>query len=125
MGAVPVILAYRIACLLLTDGRRRRKFRADVAERGSDRSRTRSLDLEARAPACNPDVDWQQVVTCVSADAGTERWLLDPLLPPEDASQVWDRLAQRPPTAVAVLTPDHMRRTWGDPQIQQRRRRRV
>src|SRR5882724_11543035 len=27
-------------------------------------------------PAWNPDVDWQQVVTCVCADAGSERWLL-------------------------------------------------
>jgi hypothetical protein len=42
----------------------------------------------------------------------TAAWLLDPLLPPDDATQVWDRLAQRPPTAVAVLSPDHMRRTW-------------
>src|SRR5258708_12673149 len=59
------------------------------------------------------DVDWQQVVTCVCVDAGTERWLLDPLLPPDEATEVWDRLAQRPPTAMAVLRPDHMRRTWG------------
>src|SRR5258708_3826203 len=67
-------------------------------------------------PAWNPDVDWQQVVTCVCVDAGTEGWLLDPLLPPDEATEVWDRLAQRPPTAVAVLSPDHMRRTWGDRQ---------
>ena len=60
-------------------------------------------------------MDWQQEVTCVCVDAGRERWLLDPLLPPDDATQVWDRLAQRPPTAVAVLIPDHMRRTWSDP----------
>jgi hypothetical protein len=39
-------------------------------------------------PAWNPDVDWQQVVTCVCVDAGGERWLLDPLLPPHDAAQV-------------------------------------
>src|SRR5260370_41922639 len=64
-------------------------------------------------PAWNPDVDWQQVVTCVCVDAGSERWLLDPLLPPDDATQVWDRLAQRPPTAVAVLRPGHMPRTRG------------
>lgn len=67
-------------------------------------------------PSWNPDVDWQQVVTCVCVDAGSERWLLDPLLPTDDATQVWDRLAERPPTAVAVLSPDHMRRTWSDPQ---------
>jgi hypothetical protein len=68
-------------------------------------------------PAWKPDVDWPQVVTCVCVDAGSERWLLDPLLPPHDASLFWDRLAARPPTAVAVLSPDHMRPTWNDRQI--------
>jgi len=56
--------------------------------------------------------DWQQVVTCVYVESGGERWLLDPLLPPKGATAVWDRLAARPPTAVAVLTPDHLRETW-------------
>jgi Ankyrin repeats (many copies) len=67
-------------------------------------------------PAWKPEVDWQQVVTCVCVDAGSERWLLDPLLPPDDATHFWERLAQRPPTAVAVLSPDHIRETWGDRQ---------
>jgi hypothetical protein len=65
-------------------------------------------------PAWREDVDWQEVVTCVCVDAGAERWLLDPLLPPHDATQVWGRLAARPPTAVAVLTADHLRPTWSD-----------
>jgi hypothetical protein len=65
-------------------------------------------------PAWTPQADWQQMVTCVCADAGGERWLLDPLLPPDDATQVWDRLAERPPTVVAVLKPDHLRETWDD-----------
>jgi hypothetical protein len=67
-------------------------------------------------PEWKPDHDWQQVVTCVCVDAGGERWLLDPLLPPEGATLIWDRLAERPPTAVAVLSPDHMRPTWADRQ---------
>jgi hypothetical protein len=67
-------------------------------------------------PGWKPDVDWQQLVTCVCVDAGRERWLLDPLLPPDDATEVWDRLAARPPTAVAVLSPDHMRPAWDDRQ---------
>ena len=67
-------------------------------------------------PAWKPDADWQQVVTCVCVDAGSERWLIDPLLPPDDAIEVWDRLATRPPTAVAVLSPDHMRCTSADRQ---------
>jgi Ankyrin repeats (many copies) len=66
-------------------------------------------------PSWHGDADWQRLVTCICVDAGDERWLLDPLLPPDSATKVWDRLAQRPPTAVAVLSPDHMRRTWGDP----------
>jgi len=67
-------------------------------------------------PGWKPDHDWQQVVTCVCVDARGERWLLDPLLPPEGATLVWDRLAEQPPTAVAVLSPDHMRPTWADRQ---------
>jgi hypothetical protein len=67
-------------------------------------------------PGWHEGADWQEVVTCVCVDAGGERWLLDPLLPSDNATQVWDRFAERPPTAVAVLTPDHMRGTWGDRQ---------
>ena len=67
-------------------------------------------------PSWNEQCDWQEVVTCVCVDAGGERWLLDPLLPPHDATQVWERLAERPPTAVALLIPDHNRPAWGDPQ---------
>src|SRR5215467_9394643 len=63
-------------------------------------------------PTWNEHCDWQEVVTCVCVDAGGERWLLDPLLPPSDASGVWDRLAERPPTAVALLLPDHNRPTY-------------
>ena len=67
-------------------------------------------------PAWSEGHDWQQVVTSVCVDAGTETWVLDPLLPPKDATQVWDRFAEKPPTAVAVLIPDHMRETWDDRQ---------
>src|SRR5262249_29503483 len=65
-------------------------------------------------PAWDEEADWQDVGPCVCVDAGAERWPLDPLLPPEGATGVWDRLALRPPTAVAVLSPDHLRSTWGD-----------
>ena len=65
-------------------------------------------------PGWNDAVDWQEVVTCVCVDAGSERWLLDPLLPPEDAHHVWDRFSQRAPTAVAILKADHNRETWSD-----------
>lgn len=62
-------------------------------------------------PQWNEGVDWQRVVTSVCVDAGDERWVIDPLLPPEDADQVWSRFADRPPTAVAILLPDHLRPT--------------
>jgi hypothetical protein len=65
-------------------------------------------------PGWHPEADWQEVVTSVCVDAGRERWLLDPLLPPADAAPVWDRLDERPPTAAALLTPDHQRPVWGD-----------
>lgn len=60
--------------------------------------------------------DWQQVVTSVCVDAGGERWVIDPLLPPENATDVWDRFAEKPPTAAAVVIPDHMRETWDNQQ---------
>jgi hypothetical protein len=69
-------------------------------------------------PEWNEHCDWQEVVTSTCVDAGGERWLLDPLLPPTDANQVWDRLSERPPTAVALLTPDHAdRMSWDDRQV--------
>jgi len=68
-------------------------------------------------PAWRPDVDWQKVVTSVVVDAGKERWVVDPLLPPDDTTQVWDRFAQRPPSAVAVIIPDHLRETVSDRKV--------
>ena len=65
-------------------------------------------------PHWRPDVDWQKVITCTVVDAGRERWVIDPLLPPDDATEVWDRFAQRAPTAVAVIIPDHLRETVTD-----------
>lgn len=65
-------------------------------------------------PSWNAGHDWPEVVTSVCVDAGGERWVLDPLLPPSTTRTVWDRFADRPPTAVAVLIPDHLRETWDD-----------
>ena len=45
--------------------------------------------------------------TCV-ASVG-EVALLDPIAPPEDAIEVWDRLDALSPTLVVVLKPDHVR----------------
>jgi ankyrin repeat protein len=66
-------------------------------------------------PGWTAEVDWQPIVTCTVVDIGPERLLLDPLVPPPDASPVWDRLDARPPTAVVVLIPDHVRPCWRAP----------
>jgi Ankyrin repeats (many copies) len=69
-------------------------------------------------PGWNQYCEWQEVVTSVCVEAGAERWLLDPLLPPTDATQVWDRMDERPPTAVALLIPDHAdRMSWSNLQV--------
>src|SRR5947208_15456241 len=47
------------------------------------------------------------VSTCV--ESGGETLVLDPLAPPTGAAVVWKRLDARPPTAVVILKPDHVR----------------
>jgi hypothetical protein len=75
------------------------------AERGGHRPGPGLWIWRLDHPEWNEHRDWQEVLTSTCVDAGDERWLLDPLLPPADATEVWDRLAERPPTAVALLIP--------------------
>jgi hypothetical protein len=60
-------------------------------------------------PDWAPDVDWEPFVTSTCVESGGEVAVLDPLAPPEDATEIWDRLDARPPTLAAVLKPDHVR----------------
>jgi ankyrin repeat protein len=60
-------------------------------------------------PGWKPGCDWEPVVTSTFVESGGERLLLDPLAPPPDAAEVWARLDARPPTALMVLRPDHVR----------------
>jgi Metallo-beta-lactamase superfamily len=60
-------------------------------------------------PAWRPGLDWEPFVTSTYVESGGETLVLDPLAPPADASEVWERLDARPPTAVVVLKPDHVR----------------
>jgi hypothetical protein len=60
-------------------------------------------------PDWKPGLDWQQTVTSTCVESGGEVAVLDPLAPPDEASEVWARLDARPPTLVAVLKPDHVR----------------
>jgi hypothetical protein len=60
-------------------------------------------------PAWQPDLDWGPLVASTCVESGGETLLLDPLAPPAEATEVWERLEARPPTAVVVLKPDHVR----------------
>ncbi len=60
-------------------------------------------------PDWAPDSGWEPVVTSTCVESGDEVALLDPLAPPEDADDIWERLDARPPSLVIVLKPDHVR----------------
>jgi hypothetical protein len=60
-------------------------------------------------PDWRPGAGWDPVVTSTCVESGGEIALLDPLAPPEDATEIWTRLDTGPPTTVAVLKPDHVR----------------
>jgi len=60
-------------------------------------------------PAWRAGLDWEPLVTSTCVESAGETVVLDPLAPPADASEVWKRLAVRPPTVVVVLKPDHVR----------------
>src|SRR2546428_13195966 len=62
-----------------------------------------------------PHPDWappdggDRVVTSTVVASGGEVAVLDPLAPPEEATEIWDRLNAQPPTMAVVLKPDHGR----------------
>lgn len=60
-------------------------------------------------PKWKPGQGWEPLVasTCVESDG--QKLVLDPLAPPSDAAEVWERLDTHPPTAVVILKPDHIR----------------
>jgi hypothetical protein len=60
-------------------------------------------------PAWRPELDWERLVSSTCVESGGEVALLDPLAPPEDAGEIWERLDAHPPTLVVVLKPDHVR----------------
>jgi glyoxylase-like metal-dependent hydrolase (beta-lactamase superfamily II) len=62
-----------------------------------------------RHPDWKAEVEWPPTVTSTCVESAGEIALLDPLAPPNDAAELWDRLAARPPTLVVVLKPDHVR----------------
>ena len=60
-------------------------------------------------PGWTEDADWQPIVTSTFVESEGERVVLDPIAPSPDASEVWKRLDERPPSAAVVLMPDHVR----------------
>jgi hypothetical protein len=60
-------------------------------------------------PDWRPELEWEPLVASTCVTAGGEVALLDPLAPPEDAAEVWERLDAHPPTLAIVLKPDHVR----------------
>ena len=60
-------------------------------------------------PDWRPEAGWEQMVSSTCVTSGGEVALLDPLAPPEDAAEVWERLDANPPTLVVVMKPDHVR----------------
>ena len=63
----------------------------------------------ARHPGWKEGDDWPPVVTSPFVESRGERLVLDPLAPPDDATEFWKRLDAHPPTAAVVLLPDHVR----------------
>jgi hypothetical protein len=60
-------------------------------------------------PEWSPESSWDPPVTSTVVESGGEVGLLDALAPPDDATEVWERLDARPPTFLVVLKPDHVR----------------
>lgn len=52
---------------------------------------------------------WDPLVASTVVESGGEIAVLDPLAPPDEARDIWDRLDARPPTMAIVLKPDHVR----------------
>jgi hypothetical protein len=60
-------------------------------------------------PFWEPGIDWEPLTTSTCVESGGEILVLDPQIPPAGAVEVWQRFDARPPTAVVILKPDHIR----------------
>jgi len=60
-------------------------------------------------PAWSEGSDWMPEVASFVVSSQGVTVALDPLAPPPSARAVWERLDARPPEAVIVLKPDHIR----------------
>jgi hypothetical protein len=60
-------------------------------------------------PDWSPQASWAPPVTSTCVASRGEIAVLDPIAPPTDATEIWERLDARPPTIAVVLKPDHVR----------------
>lgn len=60
-------------------------------------------------PHWKPGQGWESVVASTCVESGGEVLVLDSLAPSDEETEVWKRLDARPPTAIVVLKPDHVR----------------
>ena len=60
-------------------------------------------------PDWSPDAGWAAPVSSTCVASGGEVVLIDPLAPPDHATEIWARLDAAPPTVVVILKPDHVR----------------
>jgi hypothetical protein len=60
-------------------------------------------------PGWAPPDGGDRVVTSTLAVCGDEIVVLDPLEPPAEATEIWNRLDAHPPTTAVVIKPDHVR----------------
>ena len=60
-------------------------------------------------PAWTPESDWEPLVTSTYVASRGEVALFDPIAPPPEAQEIWERLDATPPTMVVILKPDHVR----------------
>ncbi|MBV9335008.1 MAG: hypothetical protein JO243_03865 [Solirubrobacterales bacterium] len=58
-------------------------------------------------PDCS--TPWDPLVSSFCVEVGGEVMVIDPLAPPVEARNVWERLDRHPPNAVIVLSPHHIR----------------
>ena len=82
----------------------------DRGRRRAPRGRIRALGLAARAPGLARRLRLGAAGHLDVSSSPAARWrCIDPLAPPDDADEVWERLDAQPPTMAVILKPDHVR----------------
>jgi glyoxylase-like metal-dependent hydrolase (beta-lactamase superfamily II) len=65
--------------------------------------------MAGRIPDWHADAGWEPLVSSTCVTTGGEVVLIDPLAPPEEATELWERLDANPATVVLILKSDHVR----------------